>query len=124
MNSEVLIGQPYDFVKSDESTANADVSVTQAAPDANKQHIVQGIIVSSNKAIVASVKAELIQDAGGTPSTLMHFRLPEELIKPIFIPLKGVTVAKGKSITLKLPAGGANVILSGTIVGMTRFSNF
>lgn len=122
MDNTKLLAAPYDFVKSDESGANADVTVTQAAPDSDKQYVVQGIMVSSNKAVVASVKVQLLQDPAGTPVELMAFRLPEELIKPIFIPLKGIKVAAGKAVGLKLPAGGANVVLSGTIVGKLSFA--
>jgi hypothetical protein len=123
MNSEVLMGQPYDFVTSGESTANADVTVTQAAPDADKQHVVQGVLVSVSAAPAAGgVKVEVIQDAAGTPVTLMHFRISAGTTSPVFIPLKGLKVAKGKSVSVKVPALGGTTIGSATVMGMTRFA--
>lgn len=119
-SAEVLLASAYDFVTNAEAAANTQTDATQAAPDADKQHIVQGVEFSVSGAPAASVLVSLIQDVAGTPVTLDSWRIPNAAIGPVSIRFKGIKVAAGKSVTLRIPALGAGIIGNATVMGMTR----
>ena len=118
--SEVLLAQPYDFVQDGISGAAADVTVTKAAPASDMQHILQAVLVSVSAAPAAAVKCEVIQDAGGSPTTLATFYIPAAAIQPLYMQFKGIKVAAGKSISVKVPSLGGSGIATATLFGMTR----
>lgn len=121
MDSTVIIGQPYDFVRDEVGSANTQLDVTVAAPDADKQHVVQFITFSASAAPAAAVRVQLIEDLAGTPVELTSWQVPASALQPVNISLKGIKISAGKSVTLRIPALGAGVIASGTLAGMTRF---
>lgn len=121
MDSTVLIGQPYDFVKDEVGSANTELDVTQAAPDSDKQHVVQFITFSMSAAPAAAVRVQLIEDLAGTPVELMSWQVTAAALQPVNISLKGIKVTAGKSITLRIPALGGATLASGSLAGMTRF---
>ena len=122
-SAESLLYGPYDFNARDTQT-NVVANATQAAPQVDQSHYVDGLTISASAAPAASVAVQLIEDIAGAATVRWEAQIPAAAFLPIDIDFKkAFVIAKGKSVTLQLPALGAGVTAKVAVRGITRFSS-